>query len=119
MLKLLRKQFKITNIMAVSVDGKIASHAEESTTERNKKWYGLSRRLLRLKTEVAKCDCVFVSAKSIEVETGAFRISHLKKNLQEPEWIVLRNQELFLFLILLGTKIFQRHYFKLPILELT
>lgn len=88
MLKLLRKQFKITNIMAVSVDGKIASHAEESTAERNKNGMVCPADFLRLKTEVAKCDCVFVSAKSIEVETGAFRISHLKKNLQEPEWIV-------------------------------
>ncbi len=88
MLKLLGKQFKITNIMAVSVDGKIASHAEESTTERKKKGLVCATDFMRLKSEVAKCDCVFIGSKSIAVETGAFRVGMLKKNATEPEWIV-------------------------------
>lgn len=82
------KQIKIVNIMAVSVDGKIASHEYESTTERNRNGMVCAADFNRLKSTVAKCDCVFISSKSLMVEKGAFRVADLRKNQQEPEWIV-------------------------------
>lgn len=74
--------------MAISVDGKIASHASESTTERNKIGMLCSADFERLKQAVALNDCVFISSKSIEVEKGAFRVNKHTDKGTEPEWIV-------------------------------
>ena len=74
--------------MAISVDGKIASHSCESTTERKQIGMLCAADFQRLKETVALNDCVFISSKSIEVEKGAFRVHKHSKNGREPEWIV-------------------------------
>ncbi|WGL58957.1 dihydrofolate reductase family protein [Pigmentibacter sp. JX0631] len=81
-------QINITNIMAISVDGKIASHSFESTSERNQIGMLCTADFQRLKEAVAFNDCVFISSKSIEVEKGAFRVHKSSKNRKEPDWIV-------------------------------
>lgn len=78
----------IINVMATSVDGKIARHNKESTLERSQ--YGMlcKEDFERLKNAVATCDAVFIGANSMESESGAFRVAELSKKNTEPEWII-------------------------------
>ena len=79
----------IINVMACSVDGKIASHEAESTQERNLLGYTCAKDFERLRRAVAQCDVVFLGARSMACEKGAFYVSDLRKNQQEePEWIL-------------------------------
>lgn len=82
------KGFSIINIMASSIDGKISSYNKESTLERNKIGMLCKEDFIRLRSAVASCDAVFIGARSIECEKGAFRVSDIKKGKKEPEWII-------------------------------
>ncbi len=86
--KIKKQDFEILNIIASSVDGKIASHSMESSFERNQIGMICNEDFQRMRSSVATCDAVFIGAKSIETEKGAFRVSDLTKNQTEPEWIV-------------------------------
>ena len=86
--KIKKQKFEIINIIAASVDGKIASHSMESSLERNQIGMICNEDFQRMRASVATCDAVFIGAKSIESEKGAFRVSDLTKNNSEPEWII-------------------------------
>ena len=79
---------KIINIMAASIDGKIAFHAKESSAERRNSGFINDADFKRMQKLVASCDVVFLGARSIETEQGAFLVSHLRPNNDEPEWII-------------------------------
>ncbi len=82
------KNCSIINIMAVTVDGKIASHNRESSLERNQIGMLCKEDFERMRKAVAECDAVFIGARSIESEVGAFRVSDLREENSEPEWII-------------------------------
>lgn len=81
-------QLKIINIMLASVDGKIAFHSQESTAEREQKKFTCTADFERMRSLVSQCSTVFIGAKSLEVEKGAFRVADLTQTGLEPEWIV-------------------------------
>jgi riboflavin biosynthesis pyrimidine reductase len=74
--------------MLASVDGKIAFHSNESTTERAKNGFTCDEDFERMRNLVAECDVVFIGARSIETEKGAFRVSNKRNTKDEPEWII-------------------------------
>jgi 2,5-diamino-6-(ribosylamino)-4(3H)-pyrimidinone 5'-phosphate reductase len=78
----------IINIMATTVDGKIASHNMESSLERNQIGMLCRDDFERMRAAVAGCDAIFIGARSMESEIGAFRVSDLKEGNTEPEWII-------------------------------
>ncbi|KAB8029200.1 dihydrofolate reductase family protein [Fluviispira multicolorata] len=80
--------FTIINIMASSIDGKIASHKIESTEERNQLGLVCKEDFSRMRNLVASCDAIFLGARTLESEKGAFRVADLTENKIEPEWIV-------------------------------
>lgn len=88
MKKILRNEFEIINVMACSVDGKIAFHSHESSAERRAHKFVCEEDFQRMQSTVASCDAVFVGARTLESEMGAFRVAHLRYNLSEPLWIV-------------------------------
>lgn len=79
---------KIINIMLASVDGRIAFHRNESSSERTKNHFTCTADFERMRHLVAQCDVVFHGAHSIETEIGAFRVADLRHNKEEPEWII-------------------------------
>lgn len=83
-----KKKCSIINIMAATVDGKIASHGMESSLERNQLGMLCKEDFERMRNSVASCDAVFIGARSIESEMGAFRVSDLRAGNVEPEWII-------------------------------
>lgn len=87
----------------MSVDGKIATHPFESTAERNKNNFTCPDDFAHMQKLVSSCDVVFLGAKSIEVEQGAFRVGHLRADGNEPEWIIFTRS---------GNITFQSHFWK-------
>ncbi len=84
-----KNNLHIKNIMLSSVNGKIAFGSSESSVQRNKNGFVCSQDFERMRALVALCDVVFIGAKSIETEKGAFRVEDLRQNkIGEPEWIV-------------------------------
>lgn len=82
------KNFHIINIMLASVNGKIAFHTNESTTERNNNHFTCPDDFEHMRSLVAQCNVVFCGARTIETERGAFRVSDLRSSKHEPEWII-------------------------------
>jgi 2,5-diamino-6-(ribosylamino)-4(3H)-pyrimidinone 5'-phosphate reductase len=82
------KNCAIINIMAATIDGKIASHQKQSSLERNQTGMLCKDDFERMRNAVAGCDAVFIGAQSMESEVGAFRVSDLREGNTEPEWIV-------------------------------
>ena len=82
------KNCSIVNIMAATVDGKIASHHMESSLERNQIGMLCKDDFERMRKVVSECDAVFIGARSIESELGAFHVSDLRERNNEPEWII-------------------------------
>jgi riboflavin biosynthesis pyrimidine reductase len=82
------KKLNIKNIMLASMNGKIAFHSQESTEERHRNSFTCAEDFEKMRHIVSKCDAVFIGAKSIETEKGAFRVSDLRANSDEPMWIV-------------------------------
>ncbi|BBH52178.1 dihydrofolate reductase family protein [Fluviispira sanaruensis] len=78
----------IINIMAASVDGKISAHKLESTEDRNQSGLVCNEDFLRMRKLVATCDAVFLGARTLSTEKGAFRVANLTPKQAEPEWIV-------------------------------
>ncbi len=74
--------------MLASINGKIAFHDKESSSERAKNAFTCQRDFERMAKLVAQCDVVFHGASSIESEKGAFRVAALRKLQNEPEWII-------------------------------
>ncbi len=74
--------------MLSSLDGKIAFHANESSAERNKNSFTCQEDFERMRKLVAQCNVVFLGARSIESELGAFRVADLRQSQHEPEWII-------------------------------
>ncbi|APJ02967.1 dihydrofolate reductase family protein [Silvanigrella aquatica] len=91
------KDFHILNVMAATIDGKIASHNRQSSLERNLMGMLCSEDFERMRHAVASCDVVFIGARSMESELGAFRVSELTANKAEPEWIVFTRSGNFSF----------------------
>ncbi len=82
------QKIKIINILLASLDGKIATHDCESSEARRALRFTNADDFKYLQNITAQCDAVFIGAKSIECEIGAFRVAHLKNNAQEPHWYV-------------------------------
>lgn len=74
--------------MLSSLNGKIAFHTNESSTERNKNSFTCKEDFERMRKLVSQCDVVFHGAQSIESESGAFRVADLRQSQTEPEWII-------------------------------
>lgn len=81
-------KFKIINILLASIDGKIACHSHESTRERETNGFTCKSDFLRMQRLTSQCDVVFIGANTIESEQGAFRVSSLRDDGTEPQWIV-------------------------------
>lgn len=82
------QKIKIINILLSSVDGKIATHDCESTENRRNLKFTNEVDFKILQKLTAKCDAVFIGAKSLECEKGAFRVAHLRADKKEPHWFV-------------------------------
>lgn len=83
------QQIKIINVLLASVDGKLASHRHESSAERREAQFTNRDDFQHMQKITAQCDAIFIGARSIETEIGAFRVAHLRKDHTEPHWFVM------------------------------
>lgn len=83
------QKLKIINILLGSVDGKIASHDQQSSSERRLLQFTNTDDFKHLQKITAQCDAVLIGAKSLHSESGAFRVAHLRKDQREPHWFVM------------------------------
>jgi riboflavin biosynthesis pyrimidine reductase len=90
-----KSKLKIINIMLSSINGKIAFHPHESSLEREQNAFTSKPDFERMRRLVAQCDAVFIGARSIETEKGAFRVEDWRQlkvqshtGSPEPEWII-------------------------------
>jgi riboflavin biosynthesis pyrimidine reductase len=82
----------IINIMSASLDGKIALHENESSSERLINGLTSSVDQEHLKQLIATCDVVLLGLKSFQSERGVPRVAHLRSQGDEPHWIFLTRQ---------------------------
>nr|AIA18695.1 RibD C-terminal domain protein [uncultured bacterium] len=78
---------KITNVMAVSVDGRIASHPGEKDKERRELGFTNDDDRAHIEALVKSCDAVIVGSSSIKASGGAFEVLNDKGTY--PHWYVL------------------------------
>jgi 5-amino-6-(5-phosphoribosylamino)uracil reductase len=78
---------KITNVMAVSLDGRIASHPGEKDSERRALGFTNDDDRAHIEALVKKCDAVIVGASSIKASGGAFEVSNDRGVF--PTWVVM------------------------------
>jgi len=83
------QKIKIINILLSSVDGRIATHEQESSADRRLSQFTNKDDFTHLQKLTATCDAVFIGAKSMQSEEGAFRVAHLRKDKTEPHWYVM------------------------------
>lgn len=83
------QKIKIINILLSSLDGKIATHTEESTAERRLLKWTNNDDFNHMQKLTATCDAVLIGARTLQNEIGAFRVSHLRKDASEPHWFVM------------------------------
>ena len=83
---------KITNVMAASLDGRIASQRLESDDERQKSNLSSPADRAFLLNEIEKAEAVIVGAGSIR--SNGVCLSHPGKNEQFPAWYVLSQSPL-------------------------
>jgi 2,5-diamino-6-(ribosylamino)-4(3H)-pyrimidinone 5'-phosphate reductase len=99
------KNFSLVNIMAASVDGKIALQTPESTAQRRKSGFICEEDFMRLKKAVATCEIVFIGASTMAQEHAAFSVTPFSTNHKEPEWILFtKSGKFFLSEIFLKQK---------------
>ena len=80
---------KVINIMATSLDGRIASHANESDAERKRHGFTNEADHEHMKRWLSECDAVIVGAHSVNVSGGVMEILNKKKVC--PTWVMLSN----------------------------
>jgi riboflavin biosynthesis pyrimidine reductase len=81
---------KVINIMAASLDGRIASHANESDAERKRHGFTNEADHEHMKRWLMQCDAVIVGGHSVNVSGGVMEIQN-KKGVC-PTWVMLSNQ---------------------------
>ncbi len=78
---------KITNVMAISLDGRIASHPGEKDSERRALGFTNADDRAHIEALVKTADAVIVGSSSIKASGGAFEVLN-DKNVY-PHWFVL------------------------------
>ncbi len=78
---------KVTNVMAVSLDGRIASHPGEKDKERRALGFTNDDDRAHIESLVKACDAVIVGSSSIKASGGAFAVLNDKG--VHPHWYVL------------------------------
>jgi riboflavin biosynthesis pyrimidine reductase len=76
----------ITNILALSLDGKIATKPHESDGERRQLGFVNEDDFTHLKHLVSKQDAVIIGSRSLQVTKGAFSVKAFSS--KEPLWII-------------------------------
>lgn len=74
--------------MASSLDGAIARHSFESTSDRLAAGFTSSADQQQLKSLVSECGAVLIGWRSLRAESGAFHLWPKAENRPEPEWVV-------------------------------
>lgn len=83
------QKIKIINILLASIDGKIATHNNESSAQRRALRFTNSDDFKHMQKLTSTCDAVLIGARTLHSELGAFRVAHLRKNKTEPHWFIL------------------------------
>lgn len=83
------QKIKIINILLSSLDGKIATHHQESTHQRRMLQWTNDDDFNHMRQLTAKCDAVLIGARTLDCEIGAFRVADLRKDHTEPHWYVM------------------------------
>lgn len=83
------QKIKIINILLSSLDGKIATHQQESSAQRRLLKWTNDDDFNHMQKLTATCDAVLIGARTLHSEIGAFRVAHLRKDGNEPHWFVM------------------------------
>lgn len=83
------QKIKIINILLASLDGKIATHHQESTAQRRQLQLTNEDDFNHMRQLTAQCDAVLIGARTLHSEIGAFRVADLRKDHKEPHWFVM------------------------------
>lgn len=83
------QKIKIINILLSSIDGKIASHSQESTAQRRQLKWTNDDDFQHMRKLTAQCDGVLIGARTLNSEIGAFRVADLRKDKTEPHWFIM------------------------------
>ena len=81
----MKKRPYIVNVLASSLDGKIASKPFETDTERRESGFVLEEDKKVLMDILSGCDAVFMGANSLRSTKGALRVPNSK---QQPFWVI-------------------------------
>lgn len=81
----MKKRPYIVNVLATSLDGKIASKPFETDTERRESGFVLEEDKKVLMDILSGCDAVFMGANSLRSTKGALRVPNSK---QQPFWVI-------------------------------
>lgn len=78
----------IINLMATSLDGRIARSSFEDTRTRQSYGFLGGEDAERLRFQISECDLVFIGARTLMSEKAAMRVKDLRSSGTEPEWVV-------------------------------
>ncbi|MDA0304615.1 MAG: dihydrofolate reductase family protein [Bacteroidetes bacterium] len=81
---------QVINLMAASLDGRIASHADESDAERKRLGFTNEADHVHMLRWLRQCDAVIVGAHSVNVSGGVMEV--LNKKGVHPTWVMLSNR---------------------------
>ena len=85
----MKKRPDIINILASSLDGKIASKAFETDSERRDSGFVSTEDKKVMQELLSTCDAVFMGANSLRSSKGALRVPNLK---EQPFWVIFSRQ---------------------------